>query len=139
MKKTLSILFATLMLFSNMGFSIASHYCQGNLVKTGLVHGGNNFGCCMAKKAVQSPENCDSLNIQKKKNCCQNTYQQLDIEDDFNTQSLQIELNKQFVLAFFPIFFHLTQSEEKEIDTCTAYSPPLIERNTQVLFQTFLL
>lgn len=130
------------MLFSNMGFTIASHYCQGQLVETQLVHGTNPSGCCMAKMDKVKPKDCQSPNIQKpikKKGCCENTYQNLEIDDDFSSKQILAKANPQLIAVFVYVYFHLNHTEDAVTIAFSDYSPPPLEQDIQVLHQTFLL
>ena len=142
MKKLLSIFFASIMLFSNMGFSIASHYCQGQLVNTQLVHGTDNLGCCMAQMDNQLPEDCKSPDIQKsvkKKGCCENEYQSLDIDDNFSSKQVLSKATPQLIAVFIYVYFQLNSSDSDIDFAYSDYSPPPLEQDIQVLYQTFLL
>jgi len=125
-----------------MGFSIASHYCQGQLVKSQLVHGTDNFGCCMAKMDNQLPEECNFPDIQKpvkKKGCCENEYQSLDIDDDFSSKQVLSKAHPQLIAVFIYVYYHLNTSDSNSDIAYSDYSPPPLEQDTQVLYQTFLL
>jgi len=131
------------MLFSNMGFTLASHYCRGQLVKTELVHGTANKGCCLAKMEQAAPKDCKSPSMQQpvdKKGCCQNTYQNLDIDDDFSAKQVLAKANTQLISVFIYVYFQLNRFQaETDNNTFSYYSPPLLEQDAQVLYQTFLL
>lgn len=125
-----------------MGFSIASHYCKGQLVNTKLVHGADSFGCCMAKMDKQLPDECSSTEVQKavkKKGCCENEYQSLDIDDDFNSKQLLSKAHPQLIAVFIYVYFQLNNSGSNVDIAYSDYSPPPLEQDVQVMYQTFLL
>ena len=131
------------MLFSNMGFTIASHYCRGHLVKTQLVHGAQSFGCCMAKMTQELVKECESPTVQKpvnKKGCCENTYQSLELDEDYSLEKQVLtKADVQLVAVFVYTYLHLV-TPDGNTDIATSHpSPPLLKQDIQVLHQTFLL
>ena len=118
-----------------MGLTVASHYCKGELASTSLILGNTATGCGM-----ENDEPCENeQNSISETSCCNNEIQAISIDNDFH-QTVQIDdINNQFVVAFIYTFVLDQYSETDTQSVYSDYSPPPIQQNTQVLFQTFLI
>ena len=136
------------MLFSNMGFAIATHYCGGMAVESKLMLGHETLDCGMATMVTADMDisNMDEQPCQsgqthalqfKKTPCCENEYQSLDIEDDYELTVVQPSLNFEFVAAFVVSFLKVAFLTEITSPQYANYSPPLIEQDIAVLYQVF--
>ncbi len=123
-----------------MGFAVATHYCGGLAVESQIVMGNAVLDCGMANMDQQP---CESMPSQKpeirKKPCCQNEYQSLDVEDDFKQTIVQSTVNVEFVAAFIVSFLQVSLASENEAPQFANYSPPLIDQDISVLHQVFLI
>lgn len=140
MKKITAILFALLILFSSMGFSMNTHVCKGEAVKTSMSVGFHKLSCEMPMMAtnIETPDTGKRIHS---KPCCKNIHFDLKLKDEFQTESSLDHISPVFLLAFThvfvePIFF---VSSKKEVADYTLYIPPIPDKNIQVLFQTFLI
>lgn len=120
-----------------MGFSMTTHYCGGRAVKSKLVLGDKSLDCGMEKM----DENCesDSETSITKKSCCENHFMSLGVEDDFQETIAQPQIDVNFVFTFVYTYFELLTSNFEQEVAFGDYSPPLRNRDVQVLFQTFLI
>lgn len=143
MRKLLSILFASLILFSNMGFTISSHYCRGHLVKTELLHGTTSSGCCMSKAVERTSAACKKENSLQNptKNCCENAFQFLNLDEDFcdSHSPSYIEGQKQLFAASTTFFTFQKSIPNTLFSSFPNYSPPPLIHDHYVLYQVFLL
>ncbi|WP_456459132.1 HYC_CC_PP family protein [Reichenbachiella sp.] len=139
MKKILSISLALIMLTTNMGFAVATHYCGGLAVESKVVLGHETLDCGMANmdKDCKTPP-LEGMHLSKKP-CCENKYQSIDTEDDFKPTIIQSTVNVEFVAAFIVTFLHLPISSTNEESQYANYSPPLIDQDISVLHQVFLI
>ena len=135
MKRLLSISLAFLLLLSNMGLSIASHYCGGHKVLSELVIGSKKLNCGM--KAMVCKNNNHAPSIQKK-HCCDNELLSLDSKDNFNSNLHQLDVNAPFLIAFVYSYlqFHFPTKEKGHLPV---YSPPVLKIDRLVMFHSFLL
>ncbi|MFT6879590.1 MAG: hypothetical protein ACJARG_000516 [Arcticibacterium sp.] len=140
MKKTISITLASLILFSNMGFTIATHYCGGHAVKSEVSFGVHHLDCGMP--TMDGQETLVSNDGQQffTEDCCDNLVYQLDIQDDYQSNVERVTLNPDFsivfVYAFFSNYFPFLERHKRY----TNYTPPpLIKQDVQILFQSFLI
>ena len=139
MKKTIAILLSLLILFGNVGLTIATHYCGGKAVKSGIVFGKESLGCGM--ESMQS--SCDvSTNtaILKTKKCCSNQYTELKIDDSYKLPTSNKTLEKKVAICLqTTTFFQTAIYSEKRKQNDHNYIPPLLQRDLSVFHQTFLI
>ncbi|MEP2026175.1 MAG: hypothetical protein ABJH98_07745 [Reichenbachiella sp.] len=136
-RKFISISLAIILLVGNSGFSLATHYCSGLAVESKVVLGHRALDCGM-DNMDKACEKDSPIGIQiKDGQCCENTYQSLEIEDDFKPSIAQSHVNVEFVAAFVISFFHLSISSIDEEPQYANYSPPLIDQDISVLHQVF--
>src|ERR1035437_4351551 len=79
MKKLLSISFALLILLSGMHFTIATHYCGGELSASKVSFSGKLASCGMESDVNQSK----SSGIHTDANCCHNKVSVLAVDHNF--------------------------------------------------------
>ena len=131
-----------------MGFAIATHYCGGMAVKSKLMLGHEPLDCGMATmdKADMDMGNMDEQPCQsepthalrlKKTPCCENEYQSLDVEGDYELTVVQPSLNFEFVAAFAVSFLKVAFLTEIPSPQYANYSPPLIDQDIAILYQVF--
>jgi hypothetical protein len=134
MKNIFAVILSFVFLITSMGFTVSSHICGGKKVKTVWGIGAADVSCGM--EATQN--NCIA-GAQMNSNCCQDEYQKIQIEEDYNQQ-----LVKEIFLSDFNLVFVATLN--KSIPTTTVptlffkdYSPPPLVRNIPVLVKSFLI
>lgn len=127
------------MLFSNLGFAIATHYCGGTAVESKLILGNENLDCGMnvEKQPCQSEQSHASQ--LKKVPCCENKYQSLDLESDYELTVLQPNISLEFIAAFAVSFLSIIFPSENDTAQYADYSPPPIEQDIAILYQVFLI
>ena len=117
-----------------MGFTLSSHFCGGKRVKTELTLFNNDVSCGME----ETTNSCESKE-QMKANCCQNEFQKIQLEDEYNLQQIQIKLSSDFVFAFVVTYLDLALYSLSEYYVFQDHSPPPIIRDIPVLVQSFLI
>lgn len=138
LKKLIAISLSIILLFSNIGFTFATHYCSGHAVKSKLMLSKGELDCGMLKLDNSCEDDSDEASITKK-SCCENAYLSLDVEDDFQPSTLLPEINIAFVLSFVYTFFELFNSSIELKSVYEDFSPPFRSIDFQVLFQSFLI
>lgn len=133
--KILSTCLAIVVLFSSFSFTIDKHICMGEVTDvsyfTEVDFCEMHVDQCNIDKLTQSK--------QLKENCCIETQVLIP-----NNQSLQytndyFQLSQiQFALAFTFSYLNLFEVREK-ITPFKDYSPPIVDKDIQVLYQTFLI
>lgn len=134
MNKIFSVILSIVVLVTSMGFTVSSHICGGKKVKTILSVGAADVSCGMEKKA----NNCADSSIMKK-NCCEDEFQLIQNDEDFNQQLTQFDLSTDFVLAFVISYFELHQGETITADCFKDNSPPPLIKDIPILIQSFLI
>ncbi|MGL1885177.1 MAG: hypothetical protein OCD76_01585 [Reichenbachiella sp.] len=138
MKKIISISLAFILLLSNAGFAVATHYCGGQAVKSSIVLGNAMIDCGM--KMDKECESKETIGIQISKTpCCQNEYQSLDVEDDYKQSVLRSNVNIEFIAAFINSFILTPLFADSNESEYANYSPPFLESDIPTLHQVFLL
>jgi hypothetical protein len=147
-RKTIAISLALLVLFSNMGLAIATHYCGGMAVESKLMLGHEPLDCGMTDMDMATVDmgNMDEQPCQseqthaiqlKKTPCCENEYQSLDVEGDYELKVVQPSLNLEFVAVFAVSFLRIAFPTEIPSPQYANYSPPLIDQDIAILYQVF--
>jgi hypothetical protein len=138
-KHFFAISLSAVILFLSAGFTINSHHCGEATISTAIAIGHSIDGCGMDVDQ-NSCNKADHNNPEKKKNCCNNEFQQLKITGDYNkTDATSLNSSFSFLTAliisqeihFSNIHFHKNEY--------LLYSPPISEQNIQVLAQIFLI
>ncbi|PIB34931.1 hypothetical protein BFP72_05745 [Reichenbachiella sp. 5M10] len=134
MKKVIAISLALLLLLSNTGFAVHTHYCGGKAVESSMGLGLVTLDCGM----METPQPCASMEWTPTQNCCDNSHLSYEIEDDYQEAGIAafIVLDFVYVLAFT---FHAFGSIQSEAASHIDYAPPILQRDSQVLFQSFLI
>ena len=136
MKKAIAISLALVLLTSNIGLAMVTHYCGGQAVKSQLMIGHGNLGCGMSDMEMATEHNSKEKSLEYS-GCCEDQYQSFEIEDDFNL--LQLSLNLDFVTAFVHSFLDVVLLSEEEHPQHAHYSPPVLFRDIPILNQVFII
>lgn len=137
MKKLFSIFLMLLLLGANSGVIFAAHYCMGSIADIEIGFVTKADPCEMVKK----PTHCESHSSKemKKKGCCEDEYVQLSSDIDFEKPSVSsLSVNPQFVIAWVLVLKEVNVSSEK-IVRFNDYSPPLVNPDRSILYQSFLI
>ncbi|HCS19615.1 MAG TPA: hypothetical protein DIW47_03455 [Bacteroidetes bacterium] len=139
MKIVFAIFLALLMLITNVEIALATHYCDGEAVKTSISVGHDDIDCGMNRMEASCEEESDSPTV-KSKNCCENKYAELSTKDDYNgltpaTSSVEF----QFIAVFVATYFNLYSFNASTEAGYANYSPPLLALDIPVVIQSFLI
>lgn len=136
MKKLLAISLALVVMTSNIGLAMVTHYCGGQAVASQIVIGQGTLGCGMSNMQMRTEQKNSEIEYESS-GCCEDHYQSFEIEDEYNL--LQLSINLDFVASFVHSFLDLVILSEEEHPQYAQYSPPLIFRDIPVLNQTFII
>lgn len=139
MKKLFSITLALLLLFSNTGYTMTTHYCGGEAVESKLMLVKHGIDCGMTDMEQECEEEIHFGQQFSPEPCCQNEYQTFQVDDTFKTPVLQAAPNFIFVAVFVQSFLNPARYTAKALPKYRDYTPPLLEQDIQVLFQSFLI
>ncbi len=120
-----------------MGFAMNTHYCGGRAVESSLSIGIEHLDCGMpAEKKKKS--NCEDEQLDKQ-SCCKNLHQVMEVDENQDTVFPVFNLNQTLLISFvYSFVFNFLNKEGKHVSVFP-YPPPLLEKDSQVLFQTFLI
>lgn len=133
-KKIGAILAAFLVLFSTFSFTVDSHYCGEFLVDTSYF--GKADGCGM-EKAIDRVSKEVTI---KKKSCCKDITEFVKAPN-FEKQEL-LKVNKEqayFIYAYTYSFINLFKETQVRNEFYKDFSPPDLQQDYQVLYQSFLI
>ena len=84
-KAVLSIFLVVVFLASNVQLHIGTHYCGGHAVKSELMFGSLSLDCGMTEMEKSCESNSKPISVHfTQKDCCQNSYHAIQIDEDFN-------------------------------------------------------
>lgn len=133
--KISSVFLAFTVMFSTLSFTVEKHVCMGEITDVSFFIEADTCGMtaddCDAK---------DSLETKAEKEKCCNNLQEL-IQGNQNEQQAlnSLELNQlQFILTFTYTYLNLFEPSTN-LNLANIYSPPLVDRDINVLYQTFLI
>ncbi len=127
------------MLVSNVGFTMNTHFCGGEAVETSFSIGLHNPDCGMP----DMDRECESIPSKEKqikqKPCCENQHQLLQLDENADVQITSIEVHPVFLVAFIHSFVQPILFANQSLVHNSYYSPPIPDKDIQVLFQIFLI
>jgi hypothetical protein len=141
LKKIISISLALILLVSNVGFTLGTHVCGGFAVISELMIGHNNLDCGMSSMDTETEVGAEpdaDIHFESTP-CCENDFQTLQTDNNFNSEVNNFNLNQTFVIAFVHTLLDNTLYPETPLSDYSNYSPPIPENDVQSLFQTFLI
>ena len=150
MKRVLSIFLLVVFLTGNVGFTLANHYCGGQISEQSLMLIEHDFGCDMdvmedcdmeassCPMHQQQQEDPTKQNL-KADNCCDNQFTELKVKDSFQYDNTTIQLNTDFIFALVYTFTQLNFNEHVSPVTYYDISPPLPPVDIIVRVQSFLI
>lgn len=133
--KILAVIIALVVLFSSLSFTVEKHVCMGDVTDISYFIEADTCGMAADECDVN-----DSLEAKIKKEKCCNNIQELIPGNQNEQQALQsFEIEQvQFVLAYTFTYLNLFEEKEQPI-AFNYYPPPIVGKDIQVLYQTFLI
>ena len=127
-----------LMLISNVGLTMNTHFCGGHAMKSTVSVGATALDCGMASmdQIVIDPGTLAELTPEP---CCENEHQALQIHEKATTQKASVELSVTFLVAVVHGFVSPIINAQRDEHEHPLYSPPPLSRDLAVLFQSFLI
>jgi hypothetical protein len=133
--KSMAVFMASVVFMTTLSFTVDMHYCGNTLVDFSFVQQVDT--CGMEKtQAISGCEN-DTLSG---KSCCTDKQFIKEGKDDLKVSFDQLTPEQQvFVTSFTYTYINLFEGTESKEVPFFDYSPPFVERDVQVLHQTFLI
>lgn len=122
-----------MVLFSTLSFTVEKHICAGEVRDISFT--GNLERCIMPS----SSEDINSFNIDKEP-CCKDIKYSVDSTNSELkvTPIVKIEVI-QLAIAFVYSYHSIFQEKYETKLHFNEYSPPVLEKDTQILFESFLI
>jgi len=139
MKRILSISLLLIFIAGQVNLTWADHYCMNFKVQSSVMIGHGELDCGMGEM-MECDENKNNIHgpVYEAPNCCSNDYFSSDSDDEFNKSETLSAQQVSFLTVYAEAILSFT-SENKQQTTFTVCSPPLIQADKQVMYQTFLL
>lgn len=138
MKQVFSGILALVVFLTSTGFTVSSHSCGGEVVKTSVSIVNTDVSCGMESETMLNGAECDSKE-KLNSNCCHNEYHKVQMEDEFDVKQNFKGLNFTFVAAFLHTFINQFDSFVSRVDNFSYHAPPLITKDIQLVVQSFLI
>lgn len=135
MKALISVLLSALIFLSSSGLAFAKHYCGGYEMLSKITFGEEHLSCGM-KMNVPA---CGEEDFEDH-HCCSNRYLKVTTDDQFSKVTFEYD----FTAQWFPIFvevFILPEYIAADVPFVwiDSYHAPPLERDVQILYETFLI
>lgn len=124
------------MLLSSTGLSYAKHFCGEFEMLAKVTLGEKHLSCDMAlEDAACGDESAEE------RNCCDNEYTQVEIDDHFSENSFHLDFQQHFAIAYVVAFYRdaIDIPSEEENRRINEYDPPPLIKDLPVLLETFLI
>ena len=134
-----SALLAVMVFISSTGFSVDTHYCKGELKTVNFISEAKSCHSNPHKlnKACHHSKSAQALI--SKKDCCENklihVYSEISKSNDYSEVKVSNQLGQLMVSPACFTALHLAT----RVPAFARYKPPLISKDIQIFFQTFLL
>lgn len=134
--KIVSFFLTALILFSTSSFTVDMHFCCNKLVDMSLI--GKAKVCAEKVQKKDSPlKQCTTL---QEKDCCSNESFVKTGNDTIKKANTKLEAETViFLNTFFYVYVNLFEGLEKNIVPFKQYRPPLISKDIQTLYETYLI
>ncbi len=130
-----------MLLSSNMGLSIFTHYCGGRAVSS-IISFSHQQSCCkqIPVSPTQAFTTCSKEGVSSCANtCCQDELLYSQNTDDYRTvNTICIDYSTAFTNSASPQFNFLFEQDDPEIIEIKKI-PPLLKQKDYILFQSFLI
>lgn len=141
-RKILHIVMAFVLVASNLGLTLSTHYCQGDALESQINLTPVDLGCGMADMgnscALPVELHGDKTQFDNTP-CCENEYQTIQPTEDFIKEATPVTFNIDFAIAIVYATLNPDLFPNSTQQSYTEYHSPPIEKDIQVLFQTFLI
>jgi len=131
--KISAMLMASLVLFSTLSFTIQKHLCADEVADVAI------FGTLERCEMPDDTNHNESFGFTKKSCCQDETHFVEGYNKELKTSSETQNQTPIFAVLLTYAYLNLFESVEKDSNSFLKYSPPLVFKDTQVLYATFLI
>jgi hypothetical protein len=136
-KKIIAISLVIILIASNVGLSVNTHFCGGEAVERSLSIGIDRLSCGMPEAIKETSTSSNSL--LQAKSCCEDAHQLVELDEDAETTTLSSLINVPFLVAFTTNFIAPIHFTAATTPKYAHHYPPIPKPDLQVLFQSFLI
>ncbi len=128
--KISAVVLSFIVLFSTMSFTIDKHFCGETLID--VAYFGKADDCGMKMKVDQQK--------MKKKKCCKNETEVIE-SPTFDKEKITTVTPENITFVIYHLYSYINIFQEISIEKeyYKDFSPPDLERDIQVLYETFLI
>ena len=133
-----SVALAVLVLVSTLSVSVGKHYCGEHLVDVAIFAEADKCGMEATDQGTESSE--EDL-MMAAKSCCSDVVDLFEGQDELSLEKTK-ELNanqKVFVMAFAAVFSGSNLLELQNPAPFEHYSPPILDKDIQVLHEVYII
>ena len=140
----LALTMALLLFVSSAGFSVDMHFCNDQLKGISLFGEAANCHekashCKNSKKACHKKSDEKSGDVSTKDDCCNNEHHILQLDADFVSASANlVDVNQPDFNFIYTELLYTEQPIITNSNNLELYRPPPLERDRQILYQSFL-
>ena len=138
MKRILAISLLLIFIAGQVNLTLVTHYCGNFAIDNSISLGEEKLTCGMLEYCCNDESRDADGPVIANEDCCSNDFYSVDCDAFFNKSENSIENKVIFAASFVIAFFNLTQNND-DYEHFIASSPPLIQPDKQVLYQTFLI
>ncbi|GAA4272675.1 hypothetical protein U6A24_07970 [Aquimarina gracilis] len=133
-QKISAILMSAIILLSTISFTVDAHYCGDDLVDLAFYKEAKSCGM----EQIKSTKDCgDKV---EKKSCCTDKQIVLEGQDDLKDNTIKLSFEQQvFIISYAYSYHNLFQNLDASITSFIGHPPPLLDKDYQVLYETFLI
>lgn len=142
MKILISIILSLITIANPMSLSIGTHFCGGIAIEKKILLGDLHLGCDMPNMEESCDKSTDAKGIEhsfENTPCCQNEFQTVQVTDEFVNIVDQQSFNFDYAVAIISTIIDLDIPAKSTPKFFAEYISPPLEKDVQVLFQTFLI
>jgi len=133
--KIIAFILALVIFFSTLSFTVEKHICMGEVTDVAYFNKADSCGILMDDCENTPPS---ETKIQKEK-CCNDVHELIPGHQNEQQALQKLEISQvEFIFAFNLSYLNLFETNELSTPFIS-YRPPLVNRNIQILFQTFLI
>ena len=138
MKRIFAISLLFIFVSGQVNLTWATHYCGSFAVDNSITFGEEKLTCGTEQYCCseESPDVDGPVIVNE--DCCSNDYHSVDADDYFTKIESSFDRQLLFSAAFVISLFDFSPNNDA-LNFYLASSPPLIQSDRQVLYQTFLL
>ncbi len=127
---------AFVLLGSQVGYSVATHYCGGEVSDRAISFTEEKLSCGMESLQEECPSKAYGIS---EKSCCDDKSNIFQLDEDFQKKQRFSDIETEFLAVFALHYFLLFNQSQKTEENTKPPLPPLIQQDIQVLHQSFLI